>query len=53
LYAVEWKRYGELSDEFEQMFSAESAPASGTIISCGSYAAEMYLEMVRYLVTPN
>lgn len=53
LSVVEWQRYGDLTDEFEQMFSAEALASPGTIIACGEYAAELYAEMLRYLVTPN
>lgn len=47
------ERYGDLTDEFEQMFSAEASPLDGSVIVCDSYAAALYVEMLRYLVTTN
>ncbi len=46
-------RYGDLTDEFAQMYSAEAAPLDDCVIMCGSYMAHLLEEMVRYLVTRN
>ncbi len=46
-------RYGDLTDEPQQMFSAEGAVRDGTVIVCGRDMKELIIEMVRYLVTPN
>ncbi len=46
------ERYGELSDEFEQMASPERLPDSGSVIVCGDIA-DLLDEMVKYLVTRN
>jgi hypothetical protein len=50
---VDAERYGELTDESEQMHSAEAPPAPGSIFSCGAYMKSILIEMVRYLVTRN
>jgi hypothetical protein len=47
------ERYGELTDEPEQMKSTESAVSDGSIIVCGRDMRELFKEMVRYLVTKN
>jgi hypothetical protein len=49
---VDPERYGELTDEFEQMYSAEGLPRTGSVIICGG-VDDFVAEMVRYLVTPN
>jgi hypothetical protein len=46
-------RYGDLTDEFEQMFSAEAAPRPDCAIDCGRYMASLVAEMKRYLITQN
>jgi hypothetical protein len=46
------ERYGNLTDEFEQMYSAEAMPKSGSVIMCGDID-DLLIEMVRYLVTRN
>jgi hypothetical protein len=45
-------RYGDLTDEFEQMHSSEGAVRDGSVIMCGDID-DLIAEMVRYLVTPN
>ncbi len=46
------ERYGDLTDEFEQMHSAERSPSDGSVIMCGNIE-DLLAEMVRYLVTRN
>jgi hypothetical protein len=46
------ERYGDLSDEFEQMHSPEGFPQDGSVIVCGDIG-DLLEEMVRYLVTKN
>ncbi len=46
-------RYGDLTDEPKQMFSAEAAVSDGTVIVCGKDMKHLIEEMVRYLVTNN
>jgi hypothetical protein len=46
------ERYGDLTDEFEQMYSAEGSPLEGSVIICGSID-DLIVEFVRYLVTRN
>jgi hypothetical protein len=49
---VDPDRYGELTDEFEQMYSAEAIPPNGSVIISGDID-DLLIEMVRYLVTRN
>jgi len=49
---VDPDRYGDLTDEFEQMYSAEAFPGNGSVIMCGDID-DLLIEMVRYLVTRN
>jgi hypothetical protein len=49
---VDPERYGDLTDEFEQMHSPEAFPSSGSVIVCGD-VDDFVSEMVRYLVTQN
>ncbi len=49
---VDSERYGDLTDEFEEMHSAEGLPRAGSVIMCGG-VDDLVAEMVRYLVTPN
>ena len=49
---VDPERYGDLTDEFEQMYSAEGLPRNGSVIMSGNID-DLLAEMVRYLVTPN
>jgi hypothetical protein len=46
-------RYGELTDEIEQMASPEREAPDDTVIVCGKYAASLYIEMLRYLINRN
>ena len=50
--AVDPERYGDLTDEFEQMYSAEQLPRNGSVIIAGDID-DLLIEMVRYLVSPN
>jgi hypothetical protein len=45
--------YGDLTDEPQQMLSAEAAVRDGAVIECGRYMAHLIAEMMRYLVTQN
>jgi hypothetical protein len=47
------QRYGDLTDEFEQMYSSEGAVVDGTVIVCGRYLEHCVEEMFRYLISPN
>jgi hypothetical protein len=49
---VDPDRYGDLTDEFEQMYSAEAIPPNGSVIISGDID-DLLIEMVRYLVTRN
>jgi hypothetical protein len=49
---VDPERYGDLTDEFEQMYSAEALPRNGSVIVCGDID-DLLIEMVRYLVSRN
>jgi hypothetical protein len=49
---VDPERYGDLTDEFEQMYSAEALPRGGSVIMSGDID-DLLIEMVRYLVTRN
>jgi hypothetical protein len=49
---VDPERYGDLTDEFEQMYSAEGLPRNGSVIMSGDID-DLLIEMVRYLVTRN
>lgn len=51
--AMDPQRYGELTDEFEQMYSSEGSVADGTVIVCGRYLEHCVEEMFRYLISPN
>jgi hypothetical protein len=50
---VDPERYGDLTDESEQMYSAEGKPCTGAQFDCGDYLKHILSEMVRYLVTRN
>ncbi len=45
-------RYGELTDEFEQMFSPEGSILDGSVLVVGDLG-DLLAEFVRYLVTEN
>lgn len=49
---VDPERYGDLTDEFEQMYSAEAMPRNGSVIMSGDID-DLLIEMVRYLVSRN
>jgi hypothetical protein len=51
--SVDEHRYGDLTDEPQQMFSAEAAVRADTVIECGTYMAHLIREMQRYLITRN
>jgi hypothetical protein len=47
------ERYGELTDEPKQMYSAEAAVRDDAVIVCGMYMSELIEEMSRYLISRN
>lgn len=48
----ESERYGELTTEFEEMYSAEGSIPDGSVLVVGDFG-DLLAEFVRYLVTRN
>ncbi len=51
-WGMDIDRYGDLTDEFEQMHSAEGAVPDGSVLVVGPFS-DLLSEFVKYLVTRN